>query len=939
MTDFRFAEPNRVLWLWALVAVLAALVWVEFRGSGALYRFLSPLMARRLARRPSVGKRVLRLVYLGLTGLALIVALMRPQWGISYEKLPHVGAQIMICLDVSRSMLAEDVAPSRLERAKAEIVDLLDLLDGEQVGLIAFAGKATVLCPLTTDFGFLKLILGETGPHTVGRGGSRLEEPIRKAVAGFGEAADLSRVVLLITDGDDLDSYPLEAAKEAREKGVKMLAVGFGDESGSKISVTDPRTGLKSFIKDERDQPVVSRLNGELLREMALITEGAYIPAGTGSLDLAEIHATHIVPLLRAETEGTLERVENEGFQWAILAALVFLMMSLSATRRSSASNQTLTGDASSQMASRTAAMLLAGSVVAWAPPHANAQPATEDAPAGAELEKITSDAISSKPDPSEDVVEAGQDIPPSLSPRETYNHAVAAIRSDPERAVSHFEAARSNAGADGELRFRVAFNLGWLAAERADQRIDSEPREALREIRTAIDWYQKAVRLRPESDDARYNLEILMRRAMVLADALADRDHGNLARRLDELISRQREGMSAASRVLSRFAGASRDTLDGEDARRDFRRLAVTERQILSDTEAVTEDVANRLTALENQSASIPQAPASQNPVPPNAQTTEDPWEPARLEATQRYLTLAVQRLGKARSQFKLREGDRGYRRAHLALEALKSAQDQLREPGQRLQLLVADARVLLDQTARFAQAESPSNLAVPQPPMPSWLDAQLLAGSQEAIIERNDEIAAQLAVPDDVSTPGEQSGLSQQNLDDVRAARAALLEASDLFRQSLTALQQDNAPSALPDQISALNKLDEAIEYLIELRGLVERTYRDASRIQQTLQQWNQLPASVNREVVAGSMAALHEKNLGRAERLAQKIDEQLTKVQRPEPLGPEPLTPPSSPPAVSPEDEKREAEEQRLDRARQLLQAAQTHMEALAHRCRRG
>lgn len=140
-----------------------------------------------------MGKRVLRLVYLGLTGLALIVALMRPQWGISYEKLPHVGAQIMICLDVSRSMLAEDVVPSRLERAKAEIVDLLDLLDGEQVGLIAFAGKATVLCPLTTDFGFLKLILGETGPHTVGRGGSRLEEPIRKAVAGFGEAADLSR--------------------------------------------------------------------------------------------------------------------------------------------------------------------------------------------------------------------------------------------------------------------------------------------------------------------------------------------------------------------------------------------------------------------------------------------------------------------------------------------------------------------------------------------------------------------------------------------------------------------------------------------------------------------------------------------------------------------------------------------------------------------------
>ncbi len=200
----------------------------------------------------------------------------------------------MIAFDVSKSMLAEDVAPNRLERAKAEIVDLLSYLEGDQVGLIAFAGRATVLAPMTPDFSFLRLVLEGAGPHSVTRGGTRLEEPIRKAVQGFGPAREASRVILLITDGGDQDSFPLDAAKAAAEAGIVIIAIGFGDELGSEIYATDPRTGARELLRDADGAAVRSRLDGELLRDIALVTDGAYVPAGTGSARSGvDLPATH----------------------------------------------------------------------------------------------------------------------------------------------------------------------------------------------------------------------------------------------------------------------------------------------------------------------------------------------------------------------------------------------------------------------------------------------------------------------------------------------------------------------------------------------------------------------------------------------------------------------------------------------------------------------
>ena len=206
--------------------------------------------------------------------------------------------------------------------------------EGQQVGLIAFAGKAAVLCPMTTDFGFLRLILNEAEPQSVGLGGTQIGDAIRKAVDGFRESGDIHRLILLVTDGEDHDSFPLEAAKAAKEKGVKIVSVGFGDEAGSKIEVADPQTGGRSFVKDRDGQDVVSRLDGETLRDIALQTDGAYVPAGTGALDLESIYRTHIASMLRGSTEDQQHIVRNEAYQWLVLAALVLLFMGLSWPRR-----------------------------------------------------------------------------------------------------------------------------------------------------------------------------------------------------------------------------------------------------------------------------------------------------------------------------------------------------------------------------------------------------------------------------------------------------------------------------------------------------------------------------------------------------------------------------------------------------------------------------
>ena len=327
MADVVFANPTFIHGLWPALAFAALLAHLDLRGRDALDRFVAPPMQARLAAAASAPRRVARIALVLAALLCGVVALMRPQTPGGTEAVARkVGADVMVLLDVSKSMLAEDAAPNRLARAKADIAEFVGRVSGHRVGLVAFAGRAAVMSPLTTDYGFFHLVLGGVDHNAVSRGGTRLGDAIRKGVDAFGANRGVSRLMLLITDGEDHDSFPLDAAQEALEAGVRIVAIGFGSETGSEISFVDPDTGARRRLLDDDGAPVLSRLDGTLLRDIALRTEGVYVPAGTSAIDLDAIVAAHVEPLVAADDSMLRRRAPTEHYVWPLLGALACLI-------------------------------------------------------------------------------------------------------------------------------------------------------------------------------------------------------------------------------------------------------------------------------------------------------------------------------------------------------------------------------------------------------------------------------------------------------------------------------------------------------------------------------------------------------------------------------------------------------------------------------------
>jgi Ca-activated chloride channel family protein len=238
----------------------------------------------------------------------------------------RTSADVIVVLDVSKSMLAEDAAPNRLVRAKAEIQSMARQLRGYRLGLVAFAGRAVLLCPLTPDQAFFDLVLSGVDTRSVSRGGTRIGDAGRTAVKGFPDG-DGPKLLVLITDGEDHESGPLDAAKEAAEAGVRIVAVGLGSDEGegSEIVMTDPQTGAKTPLM--HDGVIVhSRLDSATLAQMAAATDGVYVPAGTAALDLQSILEKHIQPMVREEADASVRVIPAEKYRWAVLLAMIALI-------------------------------------------------------------------------------------------------------------------------------------------------------------------------------------------------------------------------------------------------------------------------------------------------------------------------------------------------------------------------------------------------------------------------------------------------------------------------------------------------------------------------------------------------------------------------------------------------------------------------------------
>ena len=319
---FRFAHIE-FLWLLLAIPVLVALhIWITRRKRQQLQQFGDPeLMAELMPNASKIRPHVK--FALMLTALALlIIGIARPQYGTKEQTVKRQGIEVMIALDISNSMLAEDVAPNRLERAKQMLSKLVDQMVDDKLGLVVFAGDAFTQIPITCDYVSAKMYLQSITPELIPAQGTAIGKAISTCVSSFGsEDTDKSRAIILITDGENHEDNAQEAAKMAKEKGIHVFVVGIGKPEGSPIP--DGRGGFK---KDKQGTVVVSRLSEEMCQEVAAAGGGMYVRADNSNTATRALEK-EIEKLGKQEIETKVYSDYNEQYQSFIFIALLLLVI------------------------------------------------------------------------------------------------------------------------------------------------------------------------------------------------------------------------------------------------------------------------------------------------------------------------------------------------------------------------------------------------------------------------------------------------------------------------------------------------------------------------------------------------------------------------------------------------------------------------------------
>ena len=329
----RFAEP---MFLWGLLTLpLFALLFVYayHRRKKLAARFVSLSMLPKLSTSVSPWRRLAKVTILLFAIAFLFVALARPQWGRKMEHIERRGLDLVLLQDISLSMLAEDIKPNRLTRSRHEISAFLESLSGDRVGLVAFSGEAQVMVPLTLDYGTVQMMLKELTPGWL-MPGTNLEKAIRKGMDLYrnsGSAGQYS-VMILMSDGEELEAAAVNAAKEAAEMGIRIYTIGIGSREGVPIPVPS-KNGEVAYKKDMQGNIVTTRLEDGTLQEIASVTGGLYFYASPGEFQLQKV-LTEIASLEKKEQAS--DRMENYQDRYQIflgLAALLFLIEALVSER------------------------------------------------------------------------------------------------------------------------------------------------------------------------------------------------------------------------------------------------------------------------------------------------------------------------------------------------------------------------------------------------------------------------------------------------------------------------------------------------------------------------------------------------------------------------------------------------------------------------------
>lgn len=312
-------------WFFLLLPLLVIFYRWAFRKKEKLQRrFADPGLWKRIMVGLSAGKQRLRPILTVFAVGLLAFSLLEPRWGYHWEDIHRRGVDLLVAVDTSRSMLAGDIKPSRLARARRDVEDLLGLVRGDRIGLIAFAGRAFVLCPLTLDYGALRIFINDLSVTTIPRGGSNIGAAIEKAIGTFEPGPGKHKALLLITDGENLEGDYEAAAQRAKQEGVRIFTIGMGKEEGTPITLTDDRGS--HYLKDREGNIVVSRLNEPALEKIALLTGGAYHRATPRGREVELIY-DRIAKMDKKELEESRKKVYEHRFQWPLLLALALLFL------------------------------------------------------------------------------------------------------------------------------------------------------------------------------------------------------------------------------------------------------------------------------------------------------------------------------------------------------------------------------------------------------------------------------------------------------------------------------------------------------------------------------------------------------------------------------------------------------------------------------------
>lgn len=553
---------------------LALALYSEKRRQRARETFIATAMQGRILPATSRFRFWCKLLLFEVALATGQIALAGPRFGTQVEQVVPRGSDLYVLIDVSRSMLADDVVPSRLERAKADVSSLVNRLNGERIGLIAFAGKAVVKCPLTIDYDSFRRALMELDPNSAPRGGTAIGDAIRKAVEVFHAGTQRDQAVLLITDGDDQESFPLEAATVAAERKVTVFTVGLGDaSSGARVP---GQSGNSSFVEHEGQQ-VWSKLNGSLLSDIALKTNGVYIPAGTRSYDLGELYAQHLQGRTGDQSETQQRIRKSERFQIFLSLSLLALLIDLCISRysnipvrqstaaptapgapviRSSRSDRERTSSRAPSLPATThrssmTLPLLAGISISLM---------SEKVLAGESHEQVREGLKHYQAAEYDSAEKLFATAAEKLDKDRSSQSAVAAFdeacalhrKGDKEKARERY--LKAGLSPDKAIATASHFNLGTLSAENARSIAGENPenvapedrQKILDELKQAVASYRHALEMNPEHQQSRRNLELVRTWIKYYSDRWNEidrqkrRDESNLIQYLEFLMTTQ---------------------------------------------------------------------------------------------------------------------------------------------------------------------------------------------------------------------------------------------------------------------------------------------------------------------------------------------------------------------------------------------------------------